>query len=40
MLATLRRTARQNLHTLAEDALGTVALLVILVGALHLPMVM
>jgi hypothetical protein len=39
MIATLRNTARRNAHTLAEDALGAVALIVTLVAGLHLPMV-
>lgn len=38
MIATLRQTARRNAHTLGEDAIGVVALLVILLGGLHLPM--
>lgn len=38
MIATFRKTARRNAHTLAEDALGAVALVVMLVGGLHLPM--
>ena len=39
MITTLRHTARRNAHTLAEDALGVAALLVLLLGGLHLPMI-
>ncbi|MGX9354313.1 hypothetical protein ACS3SW_03885 [Roseobacteraceae bacterium S113] len=39
MIATLRTTARRNSATLMEDALGATALIVTLVGALHLPMI-
>jgi len=38
MMTTLRNAARRNAHTLAEDAFGAVALLALLVGSLHLPL--